>query len=237
MGLKRSLTDSMKVTYYGHSCFGLAVNEHNILFDPFITPNELARNKVDVSEIEVDFMLITHGHFDHITDAVSIAKRTNCRVIANFEIAEWLKAKGLKKVHPMNLGGFAHLPFGKIKYVSAVHSSMLPDGTYGGSPGGFVIDFGDLCIYYAGDTALTLDMQLIPRQFDVNHTFLPIGDNFTMGVEDAIIAAEFVKCKSVIGMHYNTFPYLVIDEAEAKLKFESAGANLTLMEIGETIEL
>lgn len=227
----------MKVTYYGHSCFGLTVNEHKILFDPFITSNDLARDKVDISKIEVDFMFITHGHYDHITDAVSIATRTKCRVIANFEIAEWLRAKGLKKVHPMNLGGLVHMPLGKIKYVTAVHSSKLPDGTYGGSAGGFVIDFGDLCIYYAGDTALTLDMQLIPGHFDVNHVFLPIGDNFTMGVEDAITAAEFVKCKSVIGMHYNTFPYIVIDEMEAKLKFESAGANLTLMKIGETIEL
>ena len=227
----------MKVTYYGHSCFGLLEKGTRILFDPFISPNELARGKADAGEVEADYILITHGHEDHVADAVSIAKRTGAKVITAFEIAEWLKTKGIKNVHPMNLGGGVEMPFGRVKYVTAVHSSVLPDGTYGGNPGGFVINFGVLCIYYAGDTALTLDMQLIGREFDIDHAFLPIGDNFTMGADDAVIAAQYVKCRSVIGMHYDTFPYIRIDKEEAKAKFEDSGANLTLMEIGETIEL
>ncbi len=227
----------MKVTYYGHSCFGIEAKGVHILFDPFITPNKLANKKVDVNSIPADYILLSHGHEDHVADAVSIAKRTKAKVISNFEICTWLNGKDIDHTHPMNLGGSVALPFGKLKYVTAIHSSMLPDGTYGGNPGGFVIDFGDLCIYYAGDTALTLDMQLLEREFDINHAFLPIGDNFTMGVDDAIVAAQFVKCKSVLGMHYDTFPYIVLDKEEAKAKFEDAGANLTLMEIGETIEL
>jgi L-ascorbate metabolism protein UlaG (beta-lactamase superfamily) len=227
----------MKVTYCGHSCFQLEVEGTKILFDPFITPNPKTKGKVDAGKVEADYILVSHGHQDHVADAVSIAKRTGATVVSNFEITSWFETKGITKVHPMNIGGSVNLPFGKVKYVTAIHSSVLPDGTYGGNPGGFVIDFGDLCIYYAGDTALTLDMQLLAQQFEINHAFLPIGDNFTMGVDDAITASEFVKCKSVIGMHYDTFPYIVIDKADAISKFESAGANLTLMEIGETIEL
>lgn len=227
----------MTVTYYGHSCFEFHSNGARILIDPFISPNPLAKGKVDADKTNPDYLLLTHGHGDHVADAVSIAKRTSCKVITNFEIAGWLEGKGIKNVHPMNLGGNLALPFGKIKYVTAIHSSVLPDGTYGGNPGGFVMDFGDICIYYAGDTALTFDMQLLPKQFDFDHAFLPIGDNFTMGIDDAVTASEFVKCKSVFGMHYNTFPAIEIDTAEAKSKFESAGANLTLLEIGETIEL
>ncbi len=228
----------MRVTYYGHSCFGFETADGTkILLDPFISPNPLTKGKVDAEKVEADFMLITHGHEDHVADAISIARRTGAKVISNFEIITWLEGKGIKNVHPMNIGGNLQLPFGKIKYVTAIHSSMLPDGSYGGNPGGFVIEFGDLCIYYAGDTALTLDMQLLDREFDIDHAFLPIGDCLTMGVDDAIIAAEFVHCKSVFGMHYNTFPYVEIDTVDAKSKFESAGANLTIMEIGETIEL
>jgi L-ascorbate metabolism protein UlaG (beta-lactamase superfamily) len=227
----------MRVTYYGHSCFGLEAKGKHILLDPFISPNELSKGKVSAEDVPADYMLITHGHEDHVADAVAIAKRTGAQVISSFEITTWLNGKGIENTHPMNIGGSVVLPFGKIKYVTAIHSSVLPDGTYGGNPVGFVINFGDLCIYYAGDTALTLDMQLIDREFDIDHAFLPIGDNFTMGVDDAIVAAQFVKCKSVIGMHYDTFPYIKIDHEEAKAKFEDAGANLTLMKIGETIEL
>lgn len=227
----------MKVTYYGHSCFLIEEAGAKILFDPFISPNELASGKVSAERVEADYILVTHGHEDHTADLVSIAERTGAKVVAAFEITTWLQGKGIENVHPMNLGGSVELPFGKVKYVAAVHSSVLPDGTYGGNPGGFVINFGDLCIYNAGDTALTLDMQLIGRAFDVDHAFLPVGDNFTMGADDAVIAAQYVKCKSVIGMHYDTFPYIEIDKNEAKAKFEDAGANLTLMEIGETIEL
>jgi L-ascorbate metabolism protein UlaG (beta-lactamase superfamily) len=226
----------MTITYYGHSCFGINHNDSRILFDPFITPNPLAAD-IDVEKVEADFILITHGHMDHIADAVSIAKRTGAKVIANFEIYQWLGNQGVDNVHPMNHGGAVLQPFGKVKYVNAVHSSSLDNGTYMGNPGGFVIDFGDLCIYYAGDTALTYDMKLIAREFKVNWAFLPIGDNFTMGMDDAIIASEFVDVKNIIGMHYNTFPPITIDLEEAKNKFTQAGLDLRLMDIGESIEL
>lgn len=226
----------MRLTYYGHACFGMEVNGSRLLFDPFISPNPLASD-IDIEKIEADFMLISHGHEDHVADAVAIAKRTGAQVISNFEIVNWFAGKGVENGHGMNLGGAADFPFGRVKSVTALHSSVMPDGAYGGNPGGFVLDFGDLCIYYAGDTALTLDMKLIADAFDIHHALLPIGDNFTMGVDDAIRAAGFVKCKSVIGMHYNTFPAVEIDLDEARAKFESADIHLTLLEIGETIEL
>jgi len=226
----------MTITYYGHSCFEINHNDSRILFDPFISPNPLAED-IDVEKLVADFILITHGHVDHIADAVSIAKRTGAKVITNFEIGQWLGTQGVENVHPMNHGGAVRQHFGKVKYVNAVHSSSLDDGTYMGNPGGFVIDFEDVCIYYAGDTALTYDMKLISREFNVNWAFLPIGDNFTMGVDDAIIASEFVDVQNIIGMHYNTFPPITIDLEEAKNKFSQAGLDLRLMEIGESIEL
>ncbi len=226
----------MQLTFYGHACFGMEVNGVKLLFDPFITPNSLA-SKIDINKIEADYILISHGHGDHVADAVSIGRRTGAKIISNFEIVNWFAEKGLKDGHGMNLGGSCNFDFGTVKYVTALHSSVMPDGIYGGNPGGFVLSFNDLCIYYAGDTALTLDMKLLAESFDIDHAILPLGDNFTMGVDDAIKAAEFVNCKSVIGMHYNTFPAIEIDLEEAKAKFESAGTHLTLMEIGETIEL
>ncbi len=208
----------------------------HLLFDPFITPNELAKD-VDSSKIKADYILISHGHDDHVADAVAIAKRTGATVVGAFEIANWFAAQGVDKTHPMNLGGGVDLPFGRVKFVAAIHSSVLPDGAYGGNPGGFVLELPNQTVYYAGDTALTMDMKLIGEAFDIDHALLPIGDNFTMGVDDAIKAAKFVGCKNVIGMHYDTFPYIVIDKAEAKRKFSAAGMNLTLMDIGQTIDL
>lgn len=227
----------MKITYYGHSCFLLQIEEYKILFDPFISYNELAKDKVDISSIDPDFMFISHGHMDHVADAESIAKRTDAKVISNFEVCGWLEKKGVGNLHAMNHGGAVKLPFGLVKYVNAVHSSSMPDGSYGGNPGGFIIQGDTETFYYAGDTALTMDMQLYGRYFDIDHAILPIGDNFTMGVDDAIVAAEFIKCKNIIGMHYNTFPQIKIDSEDAKARFESAGLSLTLMEIGQTQEL
>lgn len=226
----------MKLTYYGHSCFGMEINGTHLLFDPFITPNALAKH-IDVSKIKADYIFISHGHADHVADTLEIGKRTNAHLISNFEIVNWFGEKGLKNGTGLNIGGSLNLPFGKIKYVKAIHSSSMPDGSYGGNPGGFVLEFPDLIIYYAGDTALTMDMQILGRQFKIDHAILPVGDVFTMGVDDALMAAEFIKCKSIIGMHFNTFPPIELDKNEAKAKFESADANLTLLEIGETIEL
>ena len=226
----------MKLTYYGQSCFAVEIKGQKILFDPFITPNPLAKN-VDIDKIEADFIFVTHGHADHIADCVAIAKRTNAVVVSSFEVINWLENKGVTNTHSMNTGGCHLFKFGKVKCVVAQHSSSMPDGSYGGNPMGFVFMTEERNFYYSGDTALTLDMQLIPRWTDLNFSILPIGDNYTMNVEDAIHAAEFVKCHVVIGVHYNTFDLIKIDNQKAHEDFKAAGKTLLLPAIGETITL
>lgn len=225
----------MNITYYGHSCFGVEVNGKHILFDPFISPNSLAVN-IDINSVKADFILISHGHEDHMADAVSIAKRTGCKVICNYEIAVWLNKHGVENTHAMNTGGKTKFDFGNVKCVTAVHSSSLPDGTYGGNPMGFVVETSGGNFYYAGDTALTYDMKLIGDYRNVDFAFLPIGDTFTMGVDNAIIAAEFIRCRNIIGMHYDTFEPIRIEHEIARKKFSNAGNMLSLFKIGETKE-
>ncbi|MBC7865732.1 MAG: metal-dependent hydrolase [Bacteroidia bacterium] len=224
----------MQITYYGHSCFGVEIKGKHLLFDPFISPNELAAG-IDVNSVKADFILISHGHEDHIADAVSIGKRTGAKVICNYEIYVWLTKQGITNIHPTNIGGKLHLEGFNVKCVSAIHSSSLPDGTYGGNPMGFVIESEAGSFYYAGDTALTYDMKLIGDYRKIDFAFLPIGDNFTMGIENAIICTDFIKCDDIIGMHYDTFGFIKIDHATAIKKFDHAGKNLKLMKIGETI--
>jgi L-ascorbate metabolism protein UlaG (beta-lactamase superfamily) len=227
----------MKLTYYGHACFGVEVAGKNLLFDPFIRYNELAKN-IDVQSIKADFILISHGHQDHVADALEIAERTGATIVSNYEIVGWFQGKGAKNGHPMNHGGKWKFDFGTVKYTSAIHSSVLPDGTYGGNPGGFVIETAEGNFYYAGDTALTMDMQLIPlTSAPLNFALLPIGDNFTMGADDAVLAADFIKCNKIIGLHYDTFGYIKIDHAAAIAKFNNKGKELLLLSIGQTIEL
>ena len=226
----------MNVTYYGHSCFSFEVNKKVLLFDPFISPNKLAKN-IDVNAVKADYILISHGHEDHIADAVSIAKRTNAKVVCNWEIHAWLNNKGVANIHAMNIGGKWMFDFGKVKCVAAVHSGSMPDGSYGGNPMGFIIESNEGNFYYSGDTALTYDMKLIGDYRKLDFAFLPIGDNFTMGVDNAIIASEFISCKKIIGMHYDTFESIKIDKKEATAKFSRAGKQLMLFEIGETINI
>ncbi len=223
----------MEITYYGHSCFGVVVNGKHLLFDPFITPNELAKD-IDLAKIKADYILISHGHEDHIADAVSIAKRTGAKVICAFEIHSWLNNQGVTNTHPMNIGGKWKFDFGNVKCVSASHSSSLPDGTYGGNAMGFIIESSEGNFYFAGDTALTYDMKLIGDYRKIDFAFLPVGDNFTMGPDNAIIAAEFIKCRKIIGMHYDTFDLIKIDKTRAIQKFEHAGNELILFDVGET---
>ncbi|HTN20939.1 MAG TPA: metal-dependent hydrolase [Pelobium sp.] len=220
----------MKLNYFGQSCFLLEVDGTKILFDPFITPNELAKD-IDAGQIECDFILVSHGHEDHVADLVSIAKRTNAKVISSFEIIEWLKKQGVDNGHPMNLGGSWKFDFGKVKMMFAAHSNSLPDGTYGGTAAGFMIQTGGKTLYYAGDTALTQDMKLTGELFNIDYAFLPIGDNFTMGISDAIIACDFIKCKNIIAMHYDTFGYIKIDHDQAKKAFADAGVELSMLKI------
>jgi L-ascorbate metabolism protein UlaG (beta-lactamase superfamily) len=226
----------MEITYYGQSCFLIKIGDHSVLFDPFISPNELAKD-IDVDSIKADYILLSHGHQDHVHDAERIAKNNNATIVSTFEIAGWYGEKGIEKTHPMNIGGKVTLPFGTVKMVTAVHSSSLPDGTYAGVASGFVVETEDKAFYFAGDTALTYDMKLIPEQFDLDFALLPIGDNFTMDIHDALIAADFVQVDKFIGMHYDTFPYIAIDHEEVKEVAQMASKELILMEIGQTINL
>lgn len=226
----------MKFSYYGHSCFAVQLAGKNVVFDPFITPNELAKS-VDVAAIEADYILVSHGHADHIADCVPLAQRTGATVVSSFEVTEWLGKQGVEKVHPMNTGGRWKFDFGTVRCVVAQHSSGLPDGSYGGNPMGFVVTAGEKNFYYSGDTALTLDMQLVPRWAKLDFAILPIGDNFTMGIEDAIEAANMIQCKTIVGVHYDTFGYIKIDHQKAKEAFADAGITLHLPPIGQTIEL
>ncbi|MEO7530207.1 MAG: metal-dependent hydrolase [Sediminibacterium sp.] len=226
----------MKLTYYGHACFQVEIKGKKILFDPFITYNELAK-AIDVNAIEPDYIFLSHGHADHIADCITIAQRTGCKVVANWEIHEWLNKQGVANTHPMNTGGKKNFDFGTVKCVVAQHSSSLPDGSYGGNPLGFIFTSEDGNFYYAGDTALTLDMQLIPSWARLDFAVLPIGDNFTMDIDDAVRAAGFIDCKSIVGVHYNTFGFIKINEAEAKETFTASGNTLLLPAIGETIHI
>ena len=223
----------MKVTYYGHSCFAAQVANRTLLFDPFITGNELAK-AIDVSKVPADYILISHGHGDHMADAAGIAKRTGATIVSNFEITEWFGKQGLSKTHPLNHGGGWSFDFGRVKFVNAIHSSSLPDGTYGGNPGGFVVESAEGNFYYSGDTALTMDMKLIGESTRLTFAALCIGDNFTMGIDDAIKAAQFVGCGEILGLHYNTFPPIKIDPLAAVEKFKAAHQRLHLLRPGES---
>lgn len=225
----------MKITFYGHSSIGIEVSGKHILIDPFISANEKAAH-ININALKADYILLTHAHQDHTLDVEVIAKNTNAVVVSNWEIATYYGNKGFQ-YHPMNHGGSWQFDFGKVKYVAAVHSSSFADGTYGGNPGGFVIEGEHKNIYVSGDTALTLDMKLIPMRTKLDLAIFPIGSNFTMDVDDAILAADFVDCDKILGCHYDTFGFIIINHDEAKKKFFDAGKDLMLLDIGDSISL
>ena len=226
----------MKLTYLGQSGFQLEMRGKYIVVDPFISKNELAKY-IDLRGLKADFVLLTHGHSDHTLDAEDIAKRNGATVISNFEVASWYEEKDIS-VHQMNHGGKWKFDFGTVKYVNAIHSSSMLDGKYGGNPGGFVVWNDENCFYIAGDTALTMDMKLIPLTCPkLDFAILPIGDNFTMSYEDALIASDFIECEKIIGCHYDTFGFIKIDHEAAKNAFAKRGKELILLSVGESVEL
>ena len=203
---------SVAITWFGHSTFALEIDGTNVLVDPFFTDSPVAPVKAE--EVAADFVLITHGHFDHVSDAAAIAQRTGAMVVANFEIAEWLKKQGVAedKAVGMNTGGQLNLPFGSVKMTPALHSSSLPDGSYGGTAGGYLLEVSGQRIYIAGDTALTLDMKLVGLG-GIDAAVLPIGDVFTMGPDDSLEAIKLLNPRRVIPCHYDTWPPIAQDAA------------------------
>ena len=226
----------MKITYLGHSCISIETKDKTLLVDPFITGNELAQN-IDINKLSADYILVTHAHQDHILDVEAIAKRTGAKVISNYEIVTYFGNKGIDG-HPMNHGGKWTFNFGTVHFTNAIHSSSFPDGSYGGQPGGFVIETNHHRVYIAGDTALTYDMKLIPDVIgELDLAILPVGDNFTMGVDEAIKASKFLNCNKILGVHYDTFGYIKINQKEAFTKFSKAKKELFLLPIGEHMKL
>ncbi len=203
---------TLELTWWGHACFTLKSPQQTILIDPFFDQSPTA--PIKAAQAEADFILQTHAHFDHLADTVPIALRTGATVLANFEICEWLKCQGIadEKLIAMNLGGGVSLPWGRVKMTLAHHSSSFPDGSYGGSPCGFLVEVADRKIYFAGDTALFFDMKLIGL-VGLDVAVLPIGDLFTMGPADSIEAIKLLNCRRVVPSHYNTWPPIRQDAA------------------------
>lgn len=227
----------MKLIHYGHSAFQILTAGKSILIDPFFSGNELSKGVMDADTIEADYILLSHAHADHSYDVERIAKRTGAKVVGVYELAEHYKALGIES-HGMNIGGKFEFDFGVVKMVSAVHSSSFSDGKYGGVAGGFVVWNDEVCFYFAADTALTLDMQLIPMTCPpLDFAILPVGDNYTMGYEDAIIASDFLQCDRVVGSHYDTFPVIKMDHTKAVEAFKNENKQLILLAPGKSIEI
>ena len=225
----------MKITFLGHACLSIETKDKTIIVDPFITGNELAKD-IDINKLQADYILVTHAHQDHILDVEAIAKRTGAVVISNYEIVTYFEKKGVSG-HPMNHGGKWTFDFGTLHYTNAIHSSSFPDGSYGGQPGGFVIETSHHRVYISGDTALTYDMKLIPDVIgELDLAILPVGDNFTMGIDEAIKASKFLNCNKILGCHFDTFGYIKIDHKEAYEKFSKAKKELILLPIGDFIK-
>lgn len=231
------MANQISVRYLGHACFEFNFNGTKVLLDPFVTYNPLAKD-IDVKGLMPDYIFLSHGHEDHVADLAKIQAQSSATVAAIVETAGWVRRQGISedKVIEFNFGGTLTLPFGKVKMVYALHTNSTPDGSYGGAPCGFIFSIGDKTIYFAGDTALTMEMKLL-EDLNLDWAILPIGGHYTMDMYDAIKAAGFVNCRNIIGMHYDTFSPVTIDTNEAKRAFEEAKLNLNLLQLGETITL
>ena len=227
----------MKTIYYGHSSVLLELGSVQVLFDPFISPNPKAAH-IDINGLKPDYIVLSHAHGDHVADVAASQQNSGATVMAVVETAEWVGRQGVPESHVVgfNFGGTVKTDFGTIKMVYALHTNAAPDGQYGGVPAGFVLKSGNKTLYFAGDTALTMEMKLL-EHMGIDWAFLPIGGHFTMDVDDAITACKFINCKRVVGIHYDTFPPITIDKEEAIKKFADAGLDLHLLDIGGELAL
>lgn len=224
-----------KLTWYGHATLGLETDSQKLLIDPFFSDNPAASASAD--ETEADFILVSHGHGDHVGDTVEIAARTGALVISNFEIANWFGNQGVEKTHPQHIGGGFKHPFGYLKLTLAIHGSALPDGSYGGMPAGFLLTTNDgKKIYMAQDTGLFGDMTLIGDE-NIDFAVLPIGDNFTMGPDDAFKAVKMLRPKKVLPIHYNTWELIEQDaDAWGKRVEAETDTEAVVLEAGGSVE-
>ena len=226
---------STKVTFIGHGTFLVETGTTTILIDPFLTHNPAT--DLNAEDVNPDVILVSHGHEDHIADAIEIANRTSAQVVANFEICTWLGNQGVENVHAMHIGGEHAFDWGKVKLTIAHHGSILPDGSYGGNPCGFLLKLADGTIYHACDTGLFYDMKLIGEE-GIDLAILPIGDNFTMGPEDSLKAIQLLEANRVIPDHYNTWPLIEQDtDSWAHRVREETTAEPVILKPGEATEL
>ena len=226
---------ALKISWLSHACFLIEADQTKILIDPFVTDNPLAPVKAD--DVDADFILVSHGHGDHIGDTISIAKRTGATVVSNYEIQNWVVNQGIENAHPLHIGGGFDFDWGRVKLTIAHHGSALPDGSYGGNPCGFLLTIQDKNIYHACDTGLFYDMKLIGEE-GVDLAILPIGDNFTMGPDDALRAVKLIEPKQVVPIHYDTFDVIKQDpQAWAIRVQQETSAKATVMKPGDTLEI
>ncbi len=225
----------MKLRYFSHSAFLITTNrDEKILIDPFLDQNP--NSPVKSTEVDADYIILTHGHGDHLGDAFNIAKKCDSLFICLNELANYCSAKGFK-AHNMHIGGSHKFDFGKVKLTIAHHGSMTPDNYYAGEPSGVVLTIDGKSIYHTGDTGLFYDMKLIGEMTKIDYMLLPIGDNFTMGIDDAVKAVELTNPEVAIPMHYNTFPIIQADPYEFKRKVEALGKKSIVLNFGEEIEI
>jgi L-ascorbate metabolism protein UlaG (beta-lactamase superfamily) len=225
----------LKVSWLSHASFLIEADQTKILIDPFVTDNPLSPVKAD--EVEADFILVSHGHGDHVGDTIEIAKRTGATVVSNFEIQNWFVGQGVENAHPMHIGGGFDFDWGRVKLTIAHHGSALPDGSYGGNPCGFLLTIQGKNIYHACDTGLFYDMKLI-GETGIDLAILPIGDNFTMGPDDALRAVKLIEPKQVVPIHYDTFDVIKQDpQAWAVRVQQETSAQATVMQPGDTLEI
>jgi L-ascorbate metabolism protein UlaG (beta-lactamase superfamily) len=226
---------SIKLTWYSHACVLIQTGGTSLLVDPFLSGNPLA--PIEVGQVPADFIFVSHGHGDHLGDTVEIAQRTGATVISNFEIHNWLVSQGLQNLHPQHIGGGFNHPWGRVKLTIAQHGSGLPDGSYGGNPCGFLFYIEDRKIYHACDTGLFYDMKLIGEE-GIDLAILPIGDNFTMGPDDALRAVKLISPRQALPIHYDTFDVIKQDPAAWKKRVEAeTSTRVTVLKPGESLQL